>query len=254
VGEFGKSIFDRFDDKTVLILGAGEMATETLQYLRDEGVKRIVVCNRSMERAARLAQEFSGEAISWDRLDQILPAADVIVSTTGAAEPVVTVERFRKVRANTGEKPVFILDLGAPRDFEPAVADIDGEVYLFDIDSLEATCDANRKGRAREVEKAHAIIEEEIARFMHDVYHKATGPVIKRLREHWHEISLQELELLYRKLPHLSAADREAIQRSIERIVNKLLHPPLETLRDEAKVGTPHGLVEAIKRLFRLEG
>jgi glutamyl-tRNA reductase len=87
---------------------------------------------------------------------------------------------------------------------------------------------------------------------MQDVYHKATGPVVKRLREHWEEISRQELEILFRKVPELEERERQAIEKSISRIVNKLLHPPLETLRDEARSGTPHGMIDMIKRLFHL--
>lgn len=252
VGEFGRSIFSSFADKTVLVLGAGEMAEETLRYLTHEGVARIIVCNRSQERAERLAREFAGESHPWEQLDILLADADVIVSTTGASQPVIDRERFEKVRAKTGEKPVFILDLGAPRDFEPAVAEIDDGVFLYDIDDLEATCERNRRERHREIERAQAIIDEETARFTQDLHHKATGPVIKRLREHWHDISREELELLYRKLPDLDEREREAIQKTIERIVNKLLHPPLETLREEAREGTPHGLLDAIRRLFHL--
>lgn len=252
VGEFGRGIFSSFNDKTVLVLGAGEMAEETLRYLTNEGVERVIVCNRSPERAERLAAEFAGEARPWEQLDLLLADADVIVSTTGASEPVVDRARFQQVRAKTGQKPVFILDLGAPRDFDPGVGTIDDGVFLYDIDNLEATCERNRKERHREIEKAQAIIAEETARFTHDLHHKATGPIIKRLREHWHEISRDELELLYRKLPELEPRERDAIEKSIERIVNKLLHPPLETLREEAREGTPHGLLDAIRRLFHL--
>jgi glutamyl-tRNA reductase len=253
VGDFGRSIFDSFADKTVLILGAGEMAEETLRYLQHEGVGRIIVCNRSRERGERLGAEFGGQFRPWEQLDSWLADADVIVSTTGADKPIVTVERFRHARAKTGEKPVFILDLGAPRDFEKAVGEIDDGVFLYDIDDLEATCERNRRARAGEIEKAQAIIEEETARFVHELQHKATGPIIQRLREHWHDISREELEALFRKRPGLAnAEDRAAIERSIERIVNKLLHPPLETLREEARSGTPHGLLDAIRRLFHL--
>ncbi|WP_437186287.1 glutamyl-tRNA reductase [Planctomicrobium sp. SH668] len=252
VGDFGKSIFDRFDDKTVLVIGAGEMATETLTYLAGEGVKQILVCNRNLERAELLAEQFSGTARSWDQLEQSLIQADVIVSTTGATDPVVTLEMMRKIRKRTGPKPLFVLDLGAPRDFEKRIGDMDDGVFLYDIDDLEATCERNRKKRAQEVLKARSIIEEETTRFMQDVYHKATGPVVKRLRDHWDEISRQELEILFRKLPDLEERERQAIEKAISRIVNKLLHPPLETLRDEAKTGTPHGMIDAIKRLFQL--
>lgn len=87
---------------------------------------------------------------------------------------------------------------------------------------------------------------------MHDVYHRATGPIIKRLREVWHDTRRQEMEALERKLSHLSESDLQAVERSIERVINKLLHPPLSTLRDEARVGPPHGLLDALKRLFHL--
>lgn len=252
VGDFGKSIFDRFDDKTVLILGAGEMASETLTYLKDEGVKRIFVCNRNLDRAQKLAREFGGEPRAWTDLHELLPLADVIVSTTGASEPILTLDDFRPVRKRTGPKPVFILDLGAPRDIDPQLANLDDGVFLYDIDDLEATCEKNRKARSSAIAKAQAIIDEETEKFMHEIYHKATGPIIKRLREHWHDISRQELELLYRKVPTLDDEQRDAIEKTIHRVVNKLLHPPLETLRDEARSGPPIGMLETLKRLFHI--
>ena len=255
VGDFGRSIFDRFDDKHVLILGAGEMAEETLRYLCEEGVKQIVVVNRSLERAEKLAAQFGGvdaRPLPWSALDEELARADMIVSTTGATQPVVDLARFREVRRRSGEKPVFILDLGAPRDFDPAIADLDDNVFLYDIDALEETCDRNRKARHREIDKAMRIVDDETDRFLQDVYHMATGPIVKRLREQWHDVSRDELERLRVKLAHLSPTDLETVERSMERIVNKLLHPPLEALRHEAKAGTPHGLIDALKRLFHL--
>lgn len=252
VGEFGKSIFDRFDDKCVLIIGAGEMAEETLRYLETEGVGRIVIVNRSPERAIALAEKFTqAEVQPFASLDHWLGQADVIVSTTGASTPVVDEKRFRAVRDRS--RPVFILDLGAPRDFAPSVADIDDNVFLYDIDDLESTCERNRQARKKEISKALTIIDDETALFMQDVNHRATGPIVKQLRDQWHDISGEELELLRSKLSHLSAEDLEQVERSVGRIVNKLLHPPLKTLRTEAKDGTPHGLLDALKRLFHLQ-
>ncbi|MCA9117984.1 MAG: glutamyl-tRNA reductase, partial [Planctomycetaceae bacterium] len=181
VGDFGRSIFDSFHDKTVLVIGAGEMAEETLRYLTDEGVREIVVCNRSAERGGRLAAEFGGHYEPLDDLDHWMTRADVIVSTTGAAVPIVDAARFRKVREAADWRPVFILDLGAPRDFDPAVNDLDDNVFLYDIDDLEATCERNRNRRVKEIELARSIISEETERFMHDIYHRATGPIIRRL-------------------------------------------------------------------------
>lgn len=252
VGDFGKSIFDRFDDKTVLILGAGEMASETLTYLKGEGVKRILVANRSYERAVALANEFAGEALPWEHLHDFLHHADVIVSTTGANRPILGTSDFKTVRKKTGPKPLFILDLGAPRDIEPAVSELDDGIFLYDIDDLEATCARNRKQRASAIARAKMIIEDETEKFMHEIYHKATGPIIKRLREHWHDISRQELEILFRKVPELDDRQREAVEKTIHRVVNKLLHPPLETLRDEARSGPPTTMLDTLKRLFHI--
>ena len=253
VGEFGRSIFDRFDDKTVLVLGAGTMAEETVRYLTDAGVTKFIIVNRSSERAAELAAAWGGTARTVEQLDESLAAADVVVSATGAGRHIVSVERFRRARRLAAGKPVFILDLGAPRDFDPAIAGIDENTFLYDIDDLKATCDANRASRQKEIEKAQRIIDEETGRFVHEIYHRATGPVVKRLRDEWHAIRQQEVDQLFAKLPHLPERDRQSIERSIERIVNKLLHPPLEALKDEARSGPPHGLIEALKRLFGLQ-
>jgi glutamyl-tRNA reductase len=252
VGDFGKSIFDRFDDKTVVVLGAGEMAEETLRYLKDEQVGQIIVVNRNIDRALRLAEDWGGAARPFDQLDEWIQKADVIVNATGADRPIVDAARFAILRRDAGNKPVFILDLATPRGFDPAIGDIDENVFLYDLDALEATCEQNRRKRAREVEHAARIIEDETERFLHDIYHKATGPIISRLREEWHLVREEEVRDLFAKLGHLAEKDRQAIERTIERIVNKLLHPPLEALRDEARKGTAHSLTEALKRLFRL--
>ena len=253
VGDFAKSIFDHFEDKRVLIIGAGEMAEETLRYLKDEGVREIVVINRNPERAERLAREWSGHAEPWADLDHWLGLADVIVSTTGAERPIIDAARFRKARAAAVGRTAFILDLGAPRDFEPAVGNLD-DVYLYDIDSLRRTCEEHRHARSREIETARQIIDAEQARFMAEFHRRASGDVVSRLMQDWHGVSKSELDRLFAKQPHLTAQDREAIERTVERIVNKLLHPPLETLKHESRDGEPHGLIDALKRLFRLDG
>lgn len=252
IGEFARSIFDRFDNKLTLVIGAGEMAEETLRYVQDVGGQQFVVVNRSPDRAVNLAEQFNGQTDSIDNLDHWLGQADLIVSTTGASDHIVDRERFANVRDSGNRHPVLILDLGAPRDFDPSVAKIDDNIFLYDIDALEATCENNRLARRSEVAQARRIIEEQTDRFLHDVYHRATGPVIQRLRANSEQISRTELDILYRRLPHLSEEDRAAMDKAVHRIVNKLLHPPLETLRDEARSGAPHGMLEALRQLFHL--
>jgi glutamyl-tRNA reductase len=250
VGDFAKSIFDHFADKLVLVIGAGEMAEETLRYLKDEGVKDIVVVNRNSERAERLAAEWGGRAVPWTDLNRWMGAADVIVSTTGADKPIVDAELFKKVRSASPGRTAFILDLGAPRDFAASVGDLDS-VFLYDLDSLRKTCEDNRRARIREIEKARHVIDEESSRFMSEFYRRAGGEVVTRLMRDWHAVSNEELDRLFNKSPHL-VKDREQIERAFERIVNKLLHPPLEALKVESRDGTPHGLINALKRLFGL--
>lgn len=252
IGEFARSIFDRFDNKLVLVIGAGEMAEETLRYIRDGGGRQFVIVNRSAERADALARQFNGRTDSLDNLDHWMAKADLIVSTTGAGTAIVDRNRFAAIRETGGRHPVLILDLGAPRDFDPKVGFVDDNIFLYDIDALEATCETNRQARQSEVQQARQIIQDQTDRFLHEVYHRATGPVIQRLRAHSEQISRAELEILFRRLPGLSADDRAAMEKTVHRIVNKLLHPPLETLRDEARSGTPHGLLDAVRRLFNL--
>ena len=251
VGDFAKSIFDHFADKLVLVIGAGEMAEETLRYLKDEGVCDIVVVNRSPERAAKVAAEWGGRTAPWSDLNKWLGQADVIVSTTGADKPIVDAKLFKQVRTANPGRTAFILDLGAPRDFDTEVGKLDS-VFLYDIDSLKKTCEENRKSRVREIDKARGIIDEETAKFMAEYYHRASGEVVSRLMQDWHGVSRDELDRLFNKLSHLNEKDREQIERTVERIVNKLLHPPLEALKVEAREGTPHGLINALKRLFGL--
>ena len=257
VGQFGRNIFERFSDKIVLVIGSGEMADETLRYLRDEAAGserggRIVIVNRSPERAEALARARGGEVRPWSELDRWLGEADVIVSATGATEHVVTRDRFAAARRGRAGKPVFVLDLGLPRDFDPAVSRVDANVFRYDIDDLEATCDANRRRREKEVGKARGIVQEETDAFFRGLVHRATGPVIRRLRDEWGAVRDAELARLYARRPGWTDADRDAVARSVDRIVNKLLHPPLEALKEEARTGEHGTLLDSFRRLFGL--
>jgi glutamyl-tRNA reductase len=126
-------------------------------------------------------------------------------------------------------------------------------VYLYSIDDLQAACQKNRQARDEELPGAIHIVEEETARFMAELNHRATAPIIKRLREGWQTPKDEELRRLFNKLPELDERTRNEISVSFDRLVNKLLHPPLESLRTEAEQGPPHGLLEALKRLFQIK-
>jgi glutamyl-tRNA reductase len=253
IADFASRVFERFDDKHVLVIGAGKMADETLRYLRDAGARRIHVINRNAERAQRLAATCNGKAVSWSELWQQLVAADLVVSTTAAGEPVVTAAAFdQHVAPHRNQRPLFILDLAVPRDFEPAV----GErlsVYLYSLDDLATACELNRQSRARELPAAERIVIAETDAFMADAHRRAAAPVITGLRRGIDEAKQAELQRLFNKLPDLDERARAEIVQFADRLGNKLLHPPLESLRDASQEGPPHGLLEALKRLFRLE-
>ncbi|HEV3005828.1 MAG TPA: glutamyl-tRNA reductase [Pirellulales bacterium] len=252
VADFAKRIFERFDDKRVLVIGAGEIGAETLRYLQDEGACDVTVVNRDFERAAALAQRWGGRAVPWERLGESLAAADLVISTTGAERPVVLLADFQRIEPARYQRDLCILDLAIPRDFDPAIAD-SKNVYLYTLDDLEAACQRNRRERERELPAARRIVEQETAQFMAELRHHATGPIIKRLRQGWEDSRDDELRRLFNRLPDLSDRQRDEIRKSFNKLINTLLHPPLESLRDAAHAGTLHAMLDTFKKLFHLK-
>ncbi len=253
IADFAAQIFERFDDKRVLVLGAGEMADETLRYLTDQGARNPVIVNRSLARAEALAEVWQGRATTLERLVDELAEADLVISATAAGKPILSLENYRKfVGPERAQRPLFMLDLSMPRDFDPAIGREPG-VYLYSIDDLAAACERNREARRRELPRAERIIVEERDKFFVDARHRLSAPVIARLREGLDLPKRAELERLFNKLPSLDDDARREIEQFADRLVNKMLHPPMESLRDESREGSPHGLVRALSRLFRLE-
>jgi glutamyl-tRNA reductase len=252
VADCARGVFDRFDDKQTLLIGAGEMAEETLRYLRDEGAQAITVVNRHFERGQALARAWQGQARPWQELLEALAAADLAIGTTAAGQPVVTLDDFRRVEAARRQRPLVILDLAVPRDFEAAIGDRP-DVYLYPVDDLRAACLRNQARRDKELPAARAIIEQETARFMAGLYRRASGPLIQQLKDGWQKPKEQELERLLARLPGLDQRAQDEIRLAFDRLLGKLLHPPLESLRDESRNGIPHALLDALSRLFRLK-
>lgn len=252
VADYASQIFERFDDKRILVVGAGEMGEETLRYLLDAGVREISIVNRRPQRAIDLAARLAGQVEPWERLLPLLAEADLVVSATSSKEPIVTAAAFKEVYKQRFQRDLLILDLAIPRDFEASIGEYNN-VYLCTIDDLAVVCERNRRERQKEWPKAERIIEEETERFMADLHHRATAPTIRRLKARADEVKADELARLLGKLGPLDAKNQDEIRNAFDRLVNKLLHPPLESLRDEAKAGAPHGLLEALKRLFQLK-
>ncbi|MFM7108106.1 MAG: glutamyl-tRNA reductase [Planctomycetaceae bacterium] len=251
VADFAAGVFERFDDKRVLLVGAGKMAAETLRYLREAGARDVTVVNRTAGRAVELAARLGARPGRFDELAAELAAADLVVSTTGASAPVVSLETFARAEAARRGRPLVVLDLAVPRDFDPRIGGRPG-VWLYSIDDLAKACDANRERRRGELPAAQAIVEEEARRFMGDLHHRSTAPVIEQLKAGWTETGESELDRLFRRLPQLGEGERAEIRQAFERYAAKLLHPPLASLRNESHAGPPHGLLDALKRLFDL--
>ena len=150
----------------------------------------------------------AGEPRPWDELHELLVAADLVVSATGATEPIVTAADFRPIVAERYQRPLLILDLAIPRDFDPAIGELTG-VYLYSIDDLQAACEKNRREREQEWPRAERIIEEETRRFMADLHHRATAPTIKRLKSRAEEVKADELARLFNKLGPVDREDAE---------------------------------------------
>jgi glutamyl-tRNA reductase len=254
VGEVVPEVFDSLADKRVVLCGAGEMGEETLRYLKQGGASNICVLNRSFERAVALAKAFGAETAPWDSLAEQVVDADLLIGTTAASVPILDDATFSPLHARRHGRILLILDLAVPRDFDPAIGDYPS-VYLYQIDDLETACERNRRERKKEWPKAKEIIAEETKRFIQAINHRATGPVIQRLRNQAQELKEEELTRLLNKLQgsagDLDGVDKE-IEKSFDRLINKLLHPPLTSIRDDAAAGHRDGLLEALRRLFNL--
>ncbi len=251
VVDFALVLFERLENKKTLLFGAGEMGEETLQYLREYGAREIAIANRGRAKAEELARKWSARTVGWEDRFKELENADILISTTGATEPVLTRDEFRRIELLRRSRPLFILDLGVPRDIEAAVGEFP-DVYLYSLDDLKAACEKNRAARDKEIPKAKRIIEQETDRFLRDIRHRKTGPLIRRLREDWDSRKEEELRRLFNKLPELDEKGKEEIRYAFDRLLGKLLHPPLESLRDDIPHHEMSGFLETLARLFRL--
>lgn len=252
VGDFAKAVFERFDDKRILVIGAGKMGEETLRYLREEGAQNVLIVNRNLEKAQRLAERWQGDAFSWEQLPKVLYQADIVVSTTGAEQPIVTREMLSSVIAARIDRPLFILDLAVPRDFEPSIAGMPG-VYLYCLDDLAEVCRKNREARDRELPQAEKLVGQEVAAIMADLRRRTVGPVIRQLRKDWESVKEQELQRLFNKLSSLDPAVQAEIRLAFDRLVNKLLHTPLSSLRECSQDGMRQEMIDLLRKLFRYE-
>ncbi len=251
VREYARQIFERLDNKLVLVIGAGKTCEETLRCLAEAGASRIFVVNRNAARGQQLAGQYGGMYVEWNQLTHLITQADLVVSATSSTEPLIDLATYRGLEAARYQRPQLILDLAVPRDFDTAIGDCLG-VYLYSLDDLQAACQRNRKQREYHLPAARRIISEETLLFMSDMQLATSGSTIRRLREHADGIKHAEVDRVLRKLPQLGGRDQATIRQAFDRLVNKLLHPALESLREEVDEPTRAELLVALCKLFQI--
>jgi glutamyl-tRNA reductase len=248
--ELACDIFDRFDDKTALLIGAGTMGEVTARQLLAKGVGTLMVANRTFERATDVARELGGVAVPFERLGRMLPMADLVVAAAGGDFVIRSAQVEEAMRERRG-RPILLVDLAVPRSVEPAVNELDG-VYLFDVDDLDGVIAENRGARASEAQRAETIVEAEVDAFWGWLQGLDVVPTIVALRERVESIRQREVERHLAALGTAEPRQREAIERLTRAIVNKILHHPVTTLRRHQAERGESFYVEATRSLFRL--
>lgn len=252
--DVARRVFDRFDDKAVLVIGAGKMAELTLRHFAPLRPGRILVTNRSPERAREAAELWGGRAVPFEELNLALIEADVVVSTTASAEPIVTFDQYSRVLRARRYRHSLILDIAVPRDFDPRINALE-TVNLYSVDDLQAQADANRSERLRAVETASAIVREETAACADAIRHRhLAGSILRQLGDYSDTVRTRELDRLFASRPQLSEEDRKAISQTLHRFQNQLLHHPRTALRSATGSADHSGrsLVDAVRHLFGL--
>jgi glutamyl-tRNA reductase len=249
--DLAAQIFGDLKGRDVLVVGAGKMGDLSARHLKASGIGALYVVNRTLERAQELAARLGGKSAPWEDLDKLLAKVDIVLCSTGAAEPVIRRDRIEKVMRARRGRWLFLIDIAVPRDVDPAVGDVEN-VYLYDVDALQKVVEDNLAGRAREAQDAHAILEQELTRFFALELSLGVVPTIKLLRSRFIEVAHAEAERTLGKLQNASDKDKAQVKALAESIVNKLLHAPLTALKKAAADDPDSELADTVRALFDL--
>jgi len=245
-----RQIFGDLDTKTVVLVGAGEMVQLCGRYLKDHGIANLLILNRSRAKAEELAEELSATAMTLDRLDEALPRADILISSTASPQPVIRKTDVKAALRQRRHRPMFLVDIAVPRDIEPEVARLK-DVYVYTIDDLQQVVDENMQQRSEAAALAMGDVDEAVDAFMRWLYGIRAGRTLKRIREHSHEF---ERDLTERALRRLQAGQEPAqvLQQMAATLTNKILHLPSKRLREAAEL-RDYEVLKAADRIFRGE-
>jgi glutamyl-tRNA reductase len=249
--ELARKIFTDLSKRVCMLLGAGEMAELAAKHLLNNGVKEVMVSNRTYERACELAKEFQGKPVKFDEFIDEMVRTDIVICSTGAPKYILMKNQMQKVMKERKQRQVFIIDISVPRNIDPEINDLDN-VYLYNIDDLQSVVDANMFERQKEAEKAEKIIEEEIETFLKWQSSLDSVPTIIALRDKAEEIKKEELDKLLNKISGIGEKDKEAIEYMATAIINKLIHPPTMALKEDTE--DKDIMIAVIKKLYGING
>ncbi len=249
--ELARKIFDRLDNKGVMIIGAGEMCELAARHFVSNGISKVLVTNRTFERAEKLAAEFNGKAVPFDSFVDHLAEVDIVMTSTGAPNFILGKRQMEEVLKRRKNRPMFLIDIAVPRDIDPKVNDI-SNTYLYDVDDLQGVVQANLKERQKEAGKAEAIVEQEIGQFHQWLGNLEVKPTVIALRRKFEEIRQQELEKTLGNLKDLTGKQRKSIEAMAGAIINKILHKPTAVLKNSQNDTSGEDYVDAVRTLFDL--
>ena len=251
--ELVKKIFGKLKNKRALLVGAGEMCELAALHLKENGVEAIDVVNRTYEKAETLAKRYGGNPYPFDKLYEAIENVDIVLSSTGAKEPVIKAENIKPLMKKRGYKSLIIIDIAVPRDVEVEVGEI-SDIYLFDIDDLEKVVEANKKKREKEAIVAGEIVKERVYEYLKWCKLQDLNPIIASLRKQAEEIRRTELEKSLRKLKDYPDEVKKELDRLSYSIVNKMLHQPITEFKKAAKEDNLEGkMIHFFKSLFHID-
>jgi glutamyl-tRNA reductase len=250
--ELAREIFGTLGGKTVMIVGAGNMSELAAQHLHRSGATDIFVTNRTHERARELASLFQGTIVDYDKLLSALPLMDIVITSSAAPHYILKKADVRRIIDARRNRPMFLIDIAVPRNIEPAVNEIDN-VFLYDIDDLQHVVAANLGERKKRAELAEDIIADEVERMMGRLKAREVVPTIVGLQEQLEQLRLAEVARVRGKFGTLTPQQEEALEALTRGLVAKIAHGPISELRRHA--GHPEGLhiIDAIRKVFRLD-
>jgi glutamyl-tRNA reductase len=249
--ELGRKIFGELAGKEVLLIGAGEMAELAVEHLIRNRSSHIFVANRTFERGVELAAAYKGTAIRFEEVPDYLRRVDIIISSTGAKDFILGKQQVKAVMRGRRNRPIFFIDIAVPRDIDPAINTLNN-AYVYDIDDLKDVVDENIEDRNREAVKAERIIDEAVINFRQWVQGLGVVPTIKALRAKVQDIAREEVRKTLQQMEHLSAKDREAIERMTESLTNKILHEPTRYLKSDGCQKDRSTSLDIARKIFGL--